>query len=52
MRLDKSKDTRRRARKLTKRVSVKTTTKVIPDKRKKPEKHAQPSYVLAFMYDA
>jgi hypothetical protein len=32
----KSKDARRRARKLVKRTLIKTSTKVIPDKRKKP----------------
>ena len=47
-RLNKSKDARRRARKLAKRTLVKTTTKVIPDKRRKPPKHKEslwPFYV-------
>lgn len=38
-RLDKSKDARRRARKLAARTLIKTGTKVVPDKRKKPPRH-------------
>jgi hypothetical protein len=35
----KSKDARRRARKLATKTTIKTGTKVIPDKRKAPQKH-------------
>lgn len=38
-RFTKSIDARRRARKAGEKTAIKTGTKVIPDKRRKPEKH-------------
>lgn len=38
-RFTKSVDARRRARKAARKTIIKTGTKVIPDKRRKPEKH-------------